>query len=143
MQGASKLSVACGAMAGNHFVTFVEGGIETFGHRGFEDDCFGVFAKVVGPHSARNFKFPMSDSDVDATNSALASLHLWVGGVPTDAVVLLAIVGLKPAILEIALLALAPLGVPEETPPPHSCQALAAVGKAQNSHGSWGSGQWY
>merc|ERR1712217_723102 len=110
-------------------------GTESFGDRGSEYECSGVFAKVVGPHSARRFKFSATGDNA----ASLASLHMWVSSAPPDSTVLLAIVGIPPAILEVVLATLAPLGVPQVVPPAHSCHALAAVG--QHSAGS--DAQWH
>merc|ERR1712176_364358 len=116
----AKASVVCSAASGVRFVQFVEFDNSTFEEEA--EDLSGVFAKVVGPGCARRYSVPASG---DVTE-ALAPLHLWVGGVPAGATVLLAIICVENEFLKAVLSALAPLGVPQEMPPDSSL-ALSAV----------------
>lgn len=134
----AKLSITCSGADGCHFVSFCEAGFETFGER--EDpDVSGLFAKIAGPHSARQFVIPQ-ETDREQLNDALAALHLWVDCVPPGAAVLLAMVGIDPRAMSAVLSALSPLGVPRDPPNAHeTCRALAAVGIRPRP----GAGGWY
>merc|ERR1712216_1118348 len=85
---------------------------------GEADELSGVFAKVAGCHSARQFSADSSD--------ALASLRFWVDSVPRGELVLIAIVGVAENMLDEVFDTLSQLGVPGE--PPNSFHAFAAVG---------------
>eukprot|EP00928_Gymnodinium_smaydae_P019371 TRINITY_DN17420_c0_g2_i2.p1 TRINITY_DN17420_c0_g2~~TRINITY_DN17420_c0_g2_i2.p1 ORF type:complete len:804 (-),score=130.76 TRINITY_DN17420_c0_g2_i2:181-2523(-) len=138
----SKISVACNAVEGSAFVTFCEGGQETFGERDDEGPLAGIFVKVAGGHSARRFGTSLLLGSTDASSAdavgeddgriaeCLSSLSIWANGVPAGAVVLLALIGLPQELLQRTLEVLAVLGVPQDLPamPAGSCRALAAVG---------------
>merc|ERR1740129_2533070 len=124
-----KLSVACGAIAGSCFVSFIEGGVETYAEHG--ETLSGMFVKLAGPHSARHFPLPPaliagSGSDGELAR-ALSPVHLWVDCVPPGGVVLLALVGVASEAVGPALASLVELGVPS-TPPLAPFRAFAAVG---------------
>merc|ERR1719507_99369 len=136
----AKVTALCGATAGGRcFVQFLEAGEEVYEES--EVEGAGVFVKVVGGHSVRRFSVPSSPGsnalegaegaeggfDVDALRQAVAPIHFWVNGVAKGSLVLLALVAVPPEALPLVLEALAPLGVPQ-TSPPREARALAAVG---------------
>jgi len=125
---AAKASTLCGIIGGRRFVTFIEAGKEVFDDSG--EDLDGVFVKVAGPHSARRFDVPPGDTDKATLEEALTPLSIWAEGVPTGAVVLLALLGVPHEMLAHILQALGPLGNPRY-PPPAGTRALAAVGRCQ------------
>jgi len=150
-----KIVVTCSSVDGRAFVSFCEGGIETFGER--ELGLSGAFMKVAGPHCARHFalapRVPWAPGGGDGAGEAgvgagqdpqrraeadAAAIQLWVETVPVGAAVLVAVVGLDGATLSLVLEALSALGLPSE-PPPSSHYSLAAIGIRRDPHRSRGS----
>jgi len=145
-----RLTVVCGAIHGKPFVSFCEGGLETFGER--DDDALtGLFVKVAGNSCARNFLIPepaaqdnftddemsreqmlreeemLSEYQKELTD-AVSPISIWVDGVPLRSAVLVAMIGLHPEAIGPVLAALAPLGVPTMEGTGSDYRAFSAVG---------------
>jgi len=127
-----RLVVLCSAVDGRSFVSFCEGGAETFGEHG-DTSLSGMFVKVAGHHSARHFSIaPPSDNSSfspEELSDCLAPIGFWISGVPVGAVVFLAIVGIPPEATAPLLAMLDPLGVPALEGSTSDYRAFAAVGK--------------
>eukprot|EP00927_Polykrikos_kofoidii_P025405 TRINITY_DN22827_c0_g1_i1.p1 TRINITY_DN22827_c0_g1~~TRINITY_DN22827_c0_g1_i1.p1 ORF type:complete len:745 (-),score=70.15 TRINITY_DN22827_c0_g1_i1:220-2454(-) len=120
-----KCAVACSGIEGGEFVSFYEGGVETFVERNVPD-LSGVFVKVVGNFSGRHFAL---HSDPELLEGVLNAIGFWVQGVPAGCGILVAIIGLDMEIVRSVLEALAPLGSPQDVPSSiPRMRALAAAG---------------
>lgn len=120
------------AVDGRSFVSFCEGGAETFGEHD-EGNISGMFVKMAGSHCARHFPIA-SDSDSSSfaqeeIDNCLAPIGFWISGVPVGAVVMIAIVGIPPEATAPLLEILDPLGVPALEAATSGYRAFAAVGK--------------
>eukprot|EP00747_Dinoflagellata_sp_TGD_P169705 gnl/TRDRNA2_/TRDRNA2_199394_c0_seq1.p1 gnl/TRDRNA2_/TRDRNA2_199394_c0~~gnl/TRDRNA2_/TRDRNA2_199394_c0_seq1.p1 ORF type:complete len:598 (-),score=110.48 gnl/TRDRNA2_/TRDRNA2_199394_c0_seq1:57-1595(-) len=137
----ARLVATCGSSSAGRFVTFLEGGSETCGERGV--DLSGMFVKVAGG-ALRHFLKPADIVNLDGAED-IAAIRRWVDTVPEGASVLLAVVGVDPAVLTPALQALAPLGVPSNLTP-QDCASFAGVGKKPHGAGCIGgesyNGRW-
>jgi len=99
-------------------------------HRSDDFEASVIFAKVAGK-IARCFQMPVGmegeDGFEERLNEALAPIHIWTSTIPEGTAITLAMVDVPMNIIEHALDALAPLGVPRSVPV-RSCRVLAAVG---------------
>lgn len=129
-----RLVVLCSAVDGRSFVSFCEGGSETFGEHD-ESNISGMFVKIAGSHCARHFPIaPDGDSSFtsEEIDNCLAPIGFWISGVPAGAVVMIAIVGIPPEATAPLLEILDPLGVPALEGATSDYRAFAAVGKRPN-----------
>lgn len=127
-----RLVVLCSAVDGRAFVSFCEGGVETFGEHE-EKNLSGMFVKVAGHHCARHFSIAppsnKSSCSEEELSNCLAPIGFWISGVPVGAVVLLAIVGIPQEATAPLLAMLDPIGVPALEGATSDYRAFAAVGK--------------
>jgi len=118
-------TVLCGFSASCRFVSFNEGGVETWTQRGIA--VTGVFVKLAGvEHAVRHFV-------ADGGTWPLDAMSEWARAAPDGQGVLLAILGVEADELKAVLTALAALGTPHSPPPddgPRKRLAMAAVGLA-------------
>ena len=116
----AKLTAVCGISEESAFVSLRDSRTETYEDEG--SHVQGLYVKLAGFKAGRHFELP----DI-LTEESLAPIHFWVDSVPSQAIVLLVVVGLPavsnlPTILE----TLAPLGVPQVLPPKDS-RVLACI----------------
>lgn len=136
---ASKVTVSCGiglpesgspdAEDGESssiaFVRFVEDGRITVNEQG--EEAFGVHIKVLGSQTGRHWRLSSEDD--------VSRIQLWVGNqLSPPEPIMLSIVGVKPPVLQLALQALQPLGVPQEPPP--AAKVFAAIGQVREGGGA-------
>jgi len=126
-----RLTVVCSAINGRPYISFCEGGLETFGERD-DETLSGLFVKVAGPHCARHFPLPAlegtSEEIAEQLENAVAPISIWANGVPLREAVMVAMVGMPSEAVTPVLAALAPLGVPSFEGSSSDCCAFAAVG---------------